>query len=268
MVRFLYLAFVTAVFAFLLLPIGFVVLSSFSASPLLTFPPTSYTLAWYGKIPRGFTEALQTSIIIGLITAAVTAVLGTGIGLALVRTSGKLRELLALLSVAPLTVPHLVLGVAMFHTSLFLFDLIGLQLLETVAGLVMAHAAVALPYVVRGVTAGHAHFDRSLEEAALNLGASRWQTLRWVTLPVLASGIISGAFFAFLVSFDEVPITLFMGGGTTTTTLPLRILTSIEYNMDPDVMAISSLIILASLVIMIAIDRTIGLERFFGAGRA
>lgn len=259
---------VALVFVFLLLPIASVVVSSFSASPMLAFPPRALTFEWYGKIPKEFVDALKVSLIAATATAVVATLAGVGIGLAIARGRNRGKAALNAVSVAPLTVPHLVMGIALYHTSLFVWDVTGVEIMETMAGLVLAHVVIAVPFVVRGVVAGHAHFDRALEEAALSLGASNWQTLRIVTLPLLLPGILSGAFFAFLVSFDDVPVALFMGGGPTTTTLPLKILSSIEFSLNADVMAISTLIIGASLAVMVVLERAVGLDRFFGAGRS
>lgn len=261
--------FVALIYAFLFLPICVVVLTSFSASPMFSFPPTSFTLDWYFKIPDGFFAALKVSLIVSSTTAVCATILGTSLALPLARSRNRvLKAIVGPLSLAPLTVPHLVLGVGLLYSSLLVWDLTGVGLAGTRVGLIIGHVAIATPYVVRSVLASTAHFDRSLEEAALNLGASNAYVLRRISLPILLPGMIAGGFFAFLVSFDEVPITIFMGGGSTATTLPLKILTSVQYDMSPDVMAIASMIIFISLAAMVVMERTIGLERLFSAGRA
>jgi putative spermidine/putrescine transport system permease protein len=261
--------FVVLVYAFLFLPIVVVVMTSFSASPMFSFPPTSFTIDWYFKIPSGFFGALKVSLIVATTTSACATILGASLGLSLARSKSRfLKTLVGSLSLAPLTVPHLVLGVGLFYSSLLIWDLTGIGLAGSVFGLILGHTAIAIPYVVRTVLASTAHFDRSVEEAALNLGASNAYVLRRISLPILLPGVISGGFFAFLVSFDEVPITIFMGGGDAATTLPLKILTSIQYDMSPNVMAIASMIIIASLAAMVVVERVFGLERLFGAGRA
>jgi putative spermidine/putrescine transport system permease protein len=120
---------------------------------------------------------------------------------------------------------------------------------------------------VRALTAAHAHFDYSLEEAALSLGASRWQTIRLVTIPILLPGIVSGILFAFLVSMDDLPIALFLASGEATTTLPVKIYTSIEFSLNPSVMAISALLVYGSLALVVVLDRTLGIEKLFSGGR-
>jgi putative spermidine/putrescine transport system permease protein len=105
-----------------------------------------------------------------------------------------------------------------------------------------------------------------VEEAALNLGATPWQTFWRVTLPILLPGVVSGAVFAFVMSFDDVPVALFMGGGDVVT-FPVKIYTSVEFNFDADLMAISTLVVGASLLVMVLLDRLIGVDKFFGAAR-
>lgn len=261
-------AVIALVFAFLLLPLIFVVVSSFGASPMLAFPPTSFTFDWYRNIPAAFLSGLKVSLIVALWTALIAAIVGTCAALALSRGRFRGIRVVGVFCLAPLMVPSLVLAVALYQFTGVLWDWTGLELGGTVMGVVLGHTAVAIPYVVRAVMAGHAHFDRTLEEAALNLGANWRQTLIYVTLPVLVPGIMSGAVFAFLVSFDDLPIALFMGGDASSTTMPVKIYTSIEYSLKPDIMAISALVIYGSLALMVLLERTLGLEKFFGSGRA
>jgi putative spermidine/putrescine transport system permease protein len=152
--------------------------------------------------------------------------------------------------------------VAVYQFSLVIWDVSGLTLGGTIAGLVIGHLTFAVPFVVRSVLASHTRFDLSLEEAAQNLGARPMQTFWRVTLPMLRPGIASGAVFAFLISLDEVPIALFMGGGNTTT-LPVKIFSAIEISFGGDILAVASLIVLASVVLTLVLDRIVGLERLF-----
>jgi putative spermidine/putrescine transport system permease protein len=141
-------------------------------------------------------------------------------------------------------------------------DLFGVTIGGTIAGLVIGHLTFAIPFVIRSVLASHTRFDHSLEEAAANLGATPLQTFFRVTLPILKPGIASGAIFAFLISLDEVPIALFMGGGDATT-LPVKIFTAIEISFGGDILAVASLVVCGSVVLMLILDRLVGLERLF-----
>lgn len=249
-------------FVFLLAPIVVVVISSFNAVGVFSFPPRSFTTRWYSEIDPAFYHAVLVSLVVAALTVAIAVVVGVPGALALARGRFPGRDVLNALCLSPLMIPALVIGVAVFQFSLVVWDFSHLTLGGTIAGLVIGHLTFAIPFVVRAVLASHTRFDLSLEEAAQNLGAPPLQTFFAVTLPILRPGIASGAIFAFLMSLDEVPIALFMGGGDATT-LPVKIFTAIEISFGGDILAVSSLIVLASVVLMLILDRTVGLERLF-----
>jgi putative spermidine/putrescine transport system permease protein len=255
-------AWLVLTFAFLLAPIVVVVASSFNAVGVLSFPPQSFTMRWYYEIDAGYYHSLAVSLIVAALTALIAVLVGVPGALALARGDFSGRDTLNALCLSPLMVPALVTGVALFHFSLLIWDVTRITLGGTIAGLVMGHLTFAVPFVVRAVLASHARFDLALEEAAQNLGARPLQTFFAVTLPILKPGIVSGAIFAFLVSLDEVPIALFMGGADATT-LPVRIFTAIEISFGGDILAVASLIVLASLVLMLILDRIVRLEHLF-----
>jgi len=253
---------VAATFVFLLAPIVVVVVSSFSGVGVLSFPPQSFTTHWYSQIDPGYFQALAVSLQVAALTVVLALLVGVpgAIGLARGRFAG--RDALNALCLSPLLVPALVIGVAAFQFSLLVWDHLRLTLAGNLAGLVFGHLTFAIPFVVRSVLASHTGYDYSLEEAAQNLGATPMQTFLHVALPVLRPGIVSGAIFAFLVSLDEVPIALFMGGGDATT-LPVKIFTAMEISFGGDVLAIASVIVAGSVVLMLILDRVVGLERLF-----
>lgn len=258
---------VFAVFIFLVAPIVFVVGASFGRSALLTFPPRGLTLEWYGKISPGFLEAVRVSVVVGVAASGIGVLLGTPAALALVKGRFPGRGAVNTLTLSPLMVPTLVLGVSMYHFYIRIWDVTGIGLGGRLSGLIAGHSVFTIAYVIRGVVAGLAHFDPSLEEAAMNLGATPLQTFFRITLPQLMPGISAGAIFAFITSFDDVPVALFLSGAEATT-LPIKIFTSIEYSIDPSIMALSAWVVCASLGAMILLDRTLGLDKFFGASRA
>jgi putative spermidine/putrescine transport system permease protein len=251
-----------ATFLFLLAPIVIVVVSSFSAIGVLSFPPQSFTTRWYSEIDPAYYRAL----VVSLFTATITVVIALGVGipgaLALARGRFPGRDALNAICLSPLMVPALVMGVATFQFSLVIWDWSHITLGGTIPGLVIGHLTFAIPFVVRAVLAGHTRFDYSIEEAAQNLGASPWRTFFHVTLPILRPGVASGAIFAFLISLDEVPISLFMGGGDATT-LPVKIFTAMEISFGGDILAVASVIVVVSVLLMLALDRVVGLERLF-----
>ena len=257
-------AIVGATFVFLLAPIVVVVITSFSAVGVLSFPPQSFTTRWYSEIDPAYYDALYVSLIVATVTVAIALLVGVPGAIALARGRFRGRDALNAICLSPLMVPALVVGVATFQFSLVVWDYFRLTLGGTIPGLVIGHLTFAIPFVVRSVLAGHTRFDYAIEEAAQNLGASPLRTFFYVTLPILRPGIASGAIFAFLISLDEVPIALFMGGGNATT-LPVKIFTSMEISFGGDILAVASVIVVASVVLMLILDRLVGLERLFAA---
>jgi putative spermidine/putrescine transport system permease protein len=252
----------TAAFVFLMAPIVVVVVSSFNAVGVLSFPPQSFSTRWYSEIDPTYYRALTVSLVVATITVMIAVLVGVPGALALARGRFPGRDALNAICLSPLMVPGLVMGVAVFQFSLVIWDHFRLTLGGTIAGLVIGHLTFAVPFVVRAVLAGHTRFDHSIEEAAQNLGASPWRTFVHITLPILRPGIASGAIFAFLISLDEVPIALFMGGGDATT-LPVKLFTAMEISFGGDILAVASIIVIISAVLMIVLDRVIGIERLF-----
>jgi putative spermidine/putrescine transport system permease protein len=255
-------ALLCAAFVFLLAPIVVVVVSSFNAVGVLSFPPRSFTTRWYSEIDPNYYNALLVSLKVASITVVVAILVGVPGALALARGRFPGRDILNAACLSPLMVPALVMGVAAFQFSLVVWDHFGLSLGGTIAGLVVGHLTFAIPFVVRAVLAAHTQFDYSIEEAAQSLGATPGQTFFHITLPMLRPGIASGAIFAFLISLDEVPIALFMGSGDNTT-LPVKIFTAMEISFGGDILAVSSVIVVVSVILMLILDRVIGLERLF-----
>ena len=265
MIRWLALrATLISAFAFLLAPVCIVVVVSFNGGPVLSFPPTSFTTHWYALIKPEFLEALDVSLIVAGVTALLSVALGLPAALALSRGRFPGRDVLNSILLSPLIVPALVTGVALYQFSLTFWDLTHIALGGTLIGLIVGHLTFGIAFSVRAILAGHARFDYALEEAALNLGATPLQTFWRVTMPVLRPSIIAGGIFAFVMSLDDVPIALFMGGGDATT-LPVRIFSTVEFDFGSDVMAIAALIVGGSILLMLVLDRLIGLDRLFGA---
>jgi putative spermidine/putrescine transport system permease protein len=258
--------FVATVYGFLLLPIVMTLCASLTSSPVLAFPPSGFTFQWYRRIPSDYLAALQVSLMVAAGTTAIATLVGTPAALALVRGRFIGRDLLNIICLSPLMTPTLVIGVAAFQFALRLSDFIGVSGLGTIPGIILAQTAFTIPFVIRAAITGHAHFDAAVEEAAMTLGATPFQTFFRVTLPILAPGITSGAIFSLIMSLDDVPVSLFVGGGDATT-LPVKIFTSIEFSFGSDVMAVSSILVGLSIVLMIVLDRIFGLDKFFGLTR-
>ena len=264
-------AVVGAVLVFLLAPVVVVVLASFDGGDpvagraFLNFPPTSLSLQWYFSIQPRLFHSLWISFLVACFAAGVGTVIGVPAALGLVRGNLPGKTLLSALFRAPLQIPFIVIGVAFLQTYYLLGDALGLRLTGSFLALAIGHLFVATPYVIGSVGSVLFRFNPNLEEAALSLGASRWRAFRRVTLPIIMPGIYAGALFAFMVSFGDVPISLFLASPKYAT-LPLEIFHSMEFDFDAAVLAISTLIVFASLVILWLIQKSVGLDVMLRSG--
>lgn len=231
--------FVGLVMVYLLFPGLIVIVMSFSSEPFLSFPPPHFSLRWYHSFfdDSSWTDAAQDSIQIGLAVALLSTIVGTLAAYGLSQTFPRLRTSLTMLILTPITVPVIVVGVAAY------FGLIKLGLVGSKVGIVLAHTIGAVAYVVVIVLATLANFDRRLEQAARSMRAGPLRTFVRVTLPLIRPGIIGGAVFAFIHSFDEVVITSLISGFSIRT-LPLKMLENMNQQIDPTIAAIGSLLTL------------------------
>ncbi|CAB3390717.1 ABC transporter permease [Kyrpidia spormannii] len=248
-------------YLFILAPIIVVVASSFTRTNYIVFPPKGFTVRWYGELAQNhpeFLASLGVSIAVGLGTALGATALGTLAALALERYPVPGRRALQELFGSPLVIPSVVLGVALLQW----YSAVGIA--TSILSLIIGHFIIAFPYVVRLVTAKLIDFREShVERAAANLGATPWQVFWKITLPMIRSGIIAGAVFAFVTSFDDLTVALFVVS-TDVQTLPVRLFNYMQYNYDPVVTAISSLMVLLSVVMMVVMERAMGIGQVFG----
>lgn len=245
------------VLAFLVAPLLIVIGASFNGSAVLAFPPVNPSLRWYQAIPANpeFVSGFRLSVQVALLTTLVSSLIGVPAALALVRYRFSGRGLLSALALSPLILPTVVLGIGF----LLFFSRIGVA--ASLPGLVLAHCVLTVPYVIRTVVASLTGLNPALEEAARNLGASPLRAFWRITLPLIAPGLLAGALFAFIISFDELVVTLFVAGPRLTT-LPIRIFTYVQYANDPLVAAVSTVLIVVSFVAVVLLDRLVGLSRF------
>jgi putative spermidine/putrescine transport system permease protein len=250
--------YVAAVLVFLALPIAVVIPSALSAGTTLAFPPQGLSLRWFQNVAAKpeFLRALGVSLWIALVATALSLTLGTLAAIGLVRHRFPGRDAAQLLFVAPLIFPAIVYGVSL------LMVLGPLKLTRTALGLVLAHVVITLPYVVRTVGATLHGVDRRLEESARILGAGPWRTFRHVTFPLIRPGLIAGGTFSLIVSFDEFTVSLFLTGPGFQT-LPLEIYHYTEFTIDPTIAAISTVLIVMSVLAIALIERFLGFERHF-----
>ena len=231
----------------LLGPIVVVVLVSFSADSYLAFPPTGLSLRWYARFlgdPR-WEAALVNSLATAAMCCAVSTVLGFLAAYAFVRGRLAMRGALMSLMLLPLIVPSIITAIAIYFLSTRL-EMIGSRL-----WLALTHAVVALPIVLILAQSTIQGIDPALERAALVFGCSRWGVLRRVVLPLAAPGIVSAALFAFLASFDELVISLFVSG-VSAQTLPVRIWNSLTLELEPTIAAVSAVLIGVTVLVLLA----------------
>jgi putative spermidine/putrescine transport system permease protein len=250
-------AYVALVLGFLMLPVAVVVLASFSTTSFLTIPPQGVTLRWYGRVLESpeYLHAIRVSLSLAAAATVGALAIGTAASYALVRRVVPGRTLVASLVMSPLVFPGLVIGVALLQ----LYAALGMA--GSFVGLWLAHMVITVPYVIRTTLASLAGLDAELEDAACTLGATRLSAFMLVTLPLLRPGLAAGGLFAFITSFDNVPVSIFLTG-VASTTLPVKIFTAIEFGVDPSVAAISSLLILATGLTLLLAERWIGFSRF------
>ena len=262
---------VGGVLVFLLAPVVVVVLASFDGGDpvagraFLNFPPSNLSLQWYFSIQPRLFHSLWISFLVACFAAGIGTVIGVPAALGLIRGNLPGKTVLSALFRAPLQIPFIVIGVAFLQTYYLLGDALGLRISGSFIALAVGHLFVATPYVIGSVGSVLLRFNPNLEEAALSLGASRWRAFRRVTLPIIMPGIYAGALFAFMVSFGDVPISLFLASPKYTT-LPLEIFHSMEFDFDAAVLAISTLIVFASLVILWLIQKSVGLDVMLRSG--
>jgi putative spermidine/putrescine transport system permease protein len=247
---------VTLLYLFLLAPILIVLLISVDTQSTMSFPPQGFSLQWYRAIwdNEAFTNGFKVSLFVALGVACVATILGVLSSLALSRYSFPGRASLSAFFLSPLLVPAIVLGLAL----LLVLDPIGLT--GTYPGLIIAHLAVTVPYIIRTTSMSLMTLNRSCEEAARTLGASSLTTFRRVTLPLVLPGVLSGFVIAFIISFDEAVISLFVVRGDVTT-LPVEIFNYVETRTDPQIAALSVVLILISLLVVIVLERAMGLRK-------
>jgi len=225
-------------FAFLYAPIVILVIYSFNESQLVTVW-AGFSLKWYAALFEndGLIDAAGVSIVVALGTATIAAVLGTMAGLTLARVPRFLgRTLFSGMVLAPLVMPDVIIGLSLLLTF------ISISLDRGIMTIIIAHATFSMCYVAVVVQARLAGFDRSVEEAAADLGA-RPATVFWrVTLPLIAPGVVSGWLLSFTLSFDDLVIASF-ASGPGSTTLPMRIFSSVRLGVTPEINAIATILI-------------------------
>ncbi len=248
--------FVLAFFVYLMAPIVIVVVVSFSSLGYIGFPIPSYTLKWFRRVWEyaPFLDGLWVSTKLAIASTVLAAILGVPAALALGRARSGWANALATFLLAPLSMPMIVLGFAL----LFYLSALGFGLSFT--PLLIAHTVIGIPYLLRTVIGVYRSLPPDFEEAAAILGADRWRTMVYITLPLIRPGVFAGGLFAFLVSFDNLPISYFFGTPSTAT-LPVVMLSYIQDQFDPSIAAVSTVQMVLALLVLLVVDRIYGLRQ-------
>ena len=271
-----YLVICGFVFLFLIAPIIIIIPLSFNAEPyftftqeMLSFDPKGYSLRWYDRIlthgmanpdiPRDgvwwndawnngqWIHSVKNSVIIGVASTIVATVLGTIAALGLSRPEMPFRRLIMALLISPMIVPLIITATGLF----FFYSTVGLA--HTYLGIILAHAMLGIPFVIITVTATLVGFDHSLTHAAAGLGATPLTTFRQVILPLILPGVISGALFAFVTSFDEVVVVLFVASFDQHT-IPLQMWNGIREQISPTILAVATILVIFSIILLTTIE--------------
>jgi putative spermidine/putrescine transport system permease protein len=244
---------------FLLAPTVIVILTSFTSSASLKFPPEGFSLRWYAALADAtqIQHAAWNSLVIAVATTVLSVCIGTAGALVVSRSHAAWARALDALLLSPLVLPALAFGFA----CLMYFSMIGLA--PSVPLLIVGHTIVCFPFVMRTTVASLAQLDPGLLEASESLGGGTWMTFRRVILPLIGKGIGAGAFIAFMSSFDNVPVSLFLADARTEV-LPIHMWQIIDNDLDVRTAAVSGVLVAFTIVLMILAERFAGLTRQLG----
>ena len=250
------LIFNALVISFMLAPLLIVCVVAFTPENTLSIPTTHLSLRWFKAVfaHSDFVQSFKNSLYLALLSATLATVIAVPAGLAIARHSFRGRDALNGLFLSPLIIPHLVLGVALLRT----FSLIGAT--GSFVWLALAHVVIITPYALRLVLASVEGSDRSAEQAALSLGASQATVFRRITLPMILPSVTGGWLLAFINSFDEVTMSIFVTAPSTVT-LPVRMYMYATESIDPLMAAVSALMVAVTAVAMLVLDRIYGLDK-------
>lgn len=249
---------IVALYIFLLSPLFIIAILSFNSGSSLNLPLEGFSLRWYGELLSNgpLMDGFRVSLVVGVIIAVVDLFIGVSVAFVIDRFDFPGRSALSGLFLAPLMVPTVVLGLAL------LLVLSPLFLTGTYLGIAIAHFAVTVPYVVRTTLINLQTADTACEEAARVLGAGPFTVFRRVTLPIIMPGVLAGAVMAFIISFDEAVISLFVASSGRVT-LPVEMFRYVEFRADPLVAALSFILILLALAAVLIVERIVGLRGAF-----
>ena len=244
-----------------LTPIVLVIWLSFFSNEILSLPPEGYSLRWYRAFMHNpsYLDGLAVSIRLALLAALISTIAGAGAAIALAESRWRGRDVVETLFLSPKFVPTVVIGFSIlgFASAIHIFD--------PFTRLVMGHVVITIPFTVRATLASLVGIPRSLGEAAVSLGAPPWRAFLDITLPLARTGIIAGALMAFVLSFDEVAVSIFLTDAFTQT-LPIALVAEMRANLNLTVAAIATVLATLAAITVVVLDRAAGLDNVIGRG--
>lgn len=250
-------AFVVLVYIFLFAPLVIIAMTSIGTENYIAFPPKGFTLKWFINVfkSQSFLSSMGTSVIISGVATLAALLIGTPAAYGLSRYDFKGKALIKSFFFSPLIIPGVVVGF-----SLFQFLLVQLNF-SVKMSLFIGHTLVIIPYIIRVIGSSLEVFDYSIEEAAMSLGCKKSLTFFKVVLPNITSGVMAAFMLAFINSFNNVPVSMFLTGPGVST-LPITMMNYVEYNYDPTVSALSVILMILTVGIMYILEKTLGLNNF------
>ena len=247
-------AFAVLVFMFLVMPLVIITVTAFGEGTAITFPIESFSFRWFINVfaLKSFRVSFLTSLEIAFLATVAALIAGIPAAYALARSGMRGKGILKSIFLSPTIVPGIVIGFVLYH-----FPVLTLRV-PVFAGLLAGHFMVTLPYVIRVVGSSLDQFDFSVEEAAWSLGCTKTGAFFRVVLPNITSGISAAFMLAFINSFNNIPVSMFLSGPGVST-FPATLMNYIEYNYDPTVSAVSVLLMAITVLIMVIVDRTLGI---------
>jgi len=242
------------VFIFLFMPLVLIVITSFGEAPAIQFPIQGFTFAWYGNALRNqsMINSFFLSLEVGILATVLSIIIGVPVSYVLARYSVKGRELLKGFFLSPTLIPGIVIGFTLFQNIVVRLQVPVFQ------GLLIGHFLISIPYIIRVVGSSMEQLDFSIEEVAWTLGCTRLRAFLQIVLPNVTSGIFAAFMLAFVNSFNNLPVNMFLSGPGVTM-LPAQLLSFLEFNYDPTVSAISVMLMILTVALMFLIEKTLGI---------
>jgi putative spermidine/putrescine transport system permease protein len=244
------------VFLFLLAPLFIIFGASLTPGTFLSFPPQGLSLRWYAFVldNQSFIDSFKTSLTVATVGTGLAMLIGIPVAYALVRHRSVIPGWFGSIFFLPVLVPEIVFGFSLLKSVIVTLEL------SVMTALLIGHTIIAIPYAVRVVGASLSSFDFSAEEAAISLGCSPIRTFFTVVLPNIRSGIVAAFILAFITSMNDVSVSLFLTGPGIST-LPINLFTYVEQHFDPSVAAVSVLLMLLTAIVVVIVERTLGLSK-------